>query len=263
MYKEARQSTSYNQMRYFLEVSYIGTRYHGWQVQNNAHTLQQELENALKLYFRKRIATFASGRTDTGVHAEQQFVQVDVEKEFCKTDLFRLNKILPSDIFIKNYYPVTDTATARFDAYGRTYEYRISFTKSPFLNGLVYEFPKELNVEAMNAAAALLMNHTDFQSFSKVHTDVESFECWMYQAAWTRKDNLLVFTIEANRFLRGMVRAIVGTMILVGLGKISVEEFNDIILKKDRKAAGQAAPAEGLFLCKVKYPEEIFLELRP
>ncbi len=246
-------------MRYFLEVSYKGTNYHGWQVQQNAHTLQQELENALKLYFRKPIATFASGRTDTGVHAEQQFVQIDLDVNFTKTDMYRLNKIMPSDMALKAFYPVTDTATARFDAFARVYEYRILFSKNPFYKDLVHTFPKELDMEAMNAAAALLLNHTDFQSFSKVHTDVESFECWMYAAGWSRRGDLLIFTIEANRFLRGMVRAVVGTLLQVGLGRITAKEFNDIILKKDRRAAGQAAPAAGLFLCKVKYPAEIFL----
>lgn len=250
-------------MRYFLEISYRGTNYHGWQVQQNAHTLQQELENALKLYFRKPIATFASGRTDTGVHAEQQFVQIDLDVNFTKTDLYRLNKIMPSDIAIKTFYLVTDTATARFDAFARVYEYRISFYKNPFNKDLVYAFPKELDMEAMNLAAALLLNHTDFQSFSKVHTDVESFECWMYNAGWSRRGDLLIFTIEANRFLRGMVRAVVGTLLQVGLGRMRVEEFNQIILKKDRRAAGQAAPAEGLFLCKVKYPVEIFISNSP
>lgn len=250
-------------MRYFLEIAYKGTNYHGWQFQTNAYTLQKAFQDALELLFKKHISTLASGRTDTGVHALQQFVQLDLDQELTEFDIFRLNKILSADIVIKDYYKVTPSASARFDAISRTYEYRIIGQKNPFLQKLSYELPADLDIASMNAAAMLLFNHEDFESFSKVHTDVKSFLCTIIQAHWSQQGEFLIFTIEANRFLRGMVRTIVGTLLKIGFGQLTIADFNEIILKKSRKAASAAAHAQGLFLTQVKYPDAIFLDKIP
>lgn len=247
-------------MRYFLEIAYKGTNYHGWQVQKNAHSVQQELNNCLKTLFQKNIDTLGSGRTDTGVHAEQQFVQLDIDKALSDNFIFKLNCLLPKDIVIKNSYQVREDASARFDARSRTYEYRILQEKDPFLQDLTFYFNKELNLEKMNKASAILLKHKDFQSFSKVKTSVDHFFCDITHAEWTKKKNVIVFKIEANRFLRGMVRTLVGTLIEVGLGRLSIKEFENIILKKNRQAAGRVVPAEGLFLTRIKYRKNIFIK---
>ena len=247
-------------MRYFLDIAYKGTNYHGWQIQQNAHSVQQELENALEKIFRRKIETSASGRTDTGVHAEQQIVHLDLSEEFTEHHLFRLNCILPKDIAVKDFFPVTDTAHARFDASSRAYEYRITKVKTPFLIGTAYHMDRVLDIDKMNEAATLLLNHQDFESLSKVHTEVKNFLCDLYFARWKEKGDLLIFEIEANRFLRGMVRTIVGSLLPIGLGKSSIEDFGKMIVSRDRRNAGPAAPAEGLFLTRIKYPDSIYLE---
>jgi tRNA pseudouridine38-40 synthase len=247
-------------LRYFLDITYKGTRYHGWQIQQNAHSVQQELGNAFQKIFQKSIETVASGRTDTGVHAEQQIVHLDLEVELTDNLIYKLNSVLPKDIAIKDFSPVQDNAHARFDAYSRAYEYRISKVKNPFLIDNAYFFDRILDLEKMNQAATFLLNHQDFESFSKVHTDVKNFLCDITLARWKEKNNMILFEIEANRFLRGMVRAIVGSLIQVGLGKNSVEDFDKIIRSRDRKNAGAAAPPEGLFLTRIKYPDSIYLE---
>lgn len=247
-------------MRYFLDIAYKGTQYHGWQTQLNAHSVQQELEDALQKIFGRKIETLASGRTDTGVHAEQQIVHLDLEVELTSKHLYKLNRILPHDISVKEFFPVTDEAHARFDASSRSYEYRITKTKNPFLINTAYFFDRSLDLEKMNEAADLLLNYQDFQSFSKVHTDVKTFLCDIYLARWKEKNGMLLFEIEANRFLRGMVRAIVGSLLEVGLEKKSVKDFESIILAKDRRHAGAAAPPEGLFLTRIKYPDSVYLE---
>jgi len=245
--------------RYFLEVAYKGTKYNGWQIQKNAVSVQEELNKVLKILFKGPVATLGSGRTDTGVHAEQQFVQIDLENDFTPDHLYKMNRILPVDIAVNRYFKVKPDANARFDALSRRYEYRITRVKNPFLFGLTYYYPRPMDLSLLNQATALLCQYTDFQSFSKVNTSVENFLCTIYRAEWEERGELLTFHVEANRFLRGMVRALVGTLIEVGLGRMSVEEFIAILDKKDRKAAGRAAPPEGLFLCEVKYPEEIFI----
>ncbi len=247
-------------MRYFLDIAYKGTNYHGWQIQQNAHSVQQELENALEKIFTKKIETCASGRTDTGVHAEQQMVHLDLEEELTDNHVFRLNCILPKDVSIKNFFPVKDTAHARFDASSRSYEYRITKVKNPFLIGTAYHMDRILDINKMNEAATLLLNHQDFESLSKVHTAVKNFLCDMYFARWKEKGDMLIFEIEANRFLRGMVRTIVGSLLPIGLGKASIEDFNKMIVSKNRRNAGPAAPSEGLFLTRIKYPDSIYLE---
>ncbi|MFN3402882.1 MAG: tRNA pseudouridine(38-40) synthase TruA [Cytophagaceae bacterium] len=245
-------------MNYFLEIAYKGTRYHGWQIQENAVSVQQVINKVLADLFGQEINTIASGRTDTGVHAEQQFVQVDLLQEFTENHIYKVNRMLPYDIVVKNFYPVTDEANARFDAISRRYEYRISKRKNPFMDGLVCYFPRPLDVDRMNEASALLLEYEDFESFSKVKTSVDHFRCNISKAEWFTRNDLIIFNIEGNRFLRGMVRAIVGTLMEVGLGRMSKEEFRTIIECKDRKSAGRSAPAEGLYFCEVKYPEGVF-----
>jgi tRNA pseudouridine38-40 synthase len=246
-------------MRYFFEISYNGSNYHGWQNQKNAIGVQHVVENALSKLLRSEIEIVGSGRTDTGVHCVQQFFHADIEKEFKISDLLhRLNAFLPQDIAIKNILHVKDDAHARYDAIQRSYIYKITQTKDPLLVGFAHYFFRELNVPVMEQAASMLLGERDFECFSKVHTDVNHFRCEVTQAMWQRKGDLLIFTISANRFLRGMVRAIVGTLLDVGIGKISVKQFEEILLSKDRKKAGMNAPPEGLYLTAVTYRKAIF-----
>lgn len=246
-------------MRYFFEIGYSGTSYHGWQNQANAIGVQQVVEDALSKLLREKISIVGSGRTDTGVHCVQQFFHVDIQKEFEKTELLiRLNAFLPKDIAIQNILNVKPDAHARYDARGRVYEYRINQKKNPFSTGYSYYFFHSLDVQAMNRASSLLLGVHDFQCFSKVKTDVNHFLCDITRAHWKQQNDLLVFSITANRFLRGMVRAIVGTQLDVGRGKISILEFQEIIHRKDRKMAGANVPPEGLYLLSVKYPKRIF-----
>lgn len=246
-------------MRYFFEIAYDGTQYHGWQRQKNAISVQEVVEEALTRITREEVSVTGSGRTDTGVHCEQQFFHADFESSMNEGKLqFKLNSYLPSDISIQSIRSVHDEAHARFDALSRAYEYRIVKTKTPFLQGYSYYYTKSLDVKTMNEAAALLLGAHDFQAFSKVKTEVNNFICNITSAHWREEGNLLIFYIEANRFLRGMVRAIVGTLLQVGLGKLSLPEFRATIDSKDRKQAGAAAPPEGLFLIKVEYPQSIY-----
>lgn len=243
-------------MRYFIECSYRGTNYSGWQIQENAHTVQAEIENGLSILLNKPIAITGSSRTDAGVHAVQQVAHFDTENDSLNPEnlAYRLNKILPFDISIKSIYPVKEDYHCRFEATSRKYQYRISALKSPFQKGLYYEFNRDLNIELMNKASQKLFQYLDFECFSKIKTDVNTFNCTIMEASWEPIENdMLVFHIKANRFLRGMVRAIVGTLLEVGAGKLSVEDFEQIILSKNRKKAGRAVPAEGLFLMEVNY----------
>jgi tRNA pseudouridine38-40 synthase len=246
-------------LRYFFEISYNGTHYHGWQNQKNAVGVQQVVEDCMSKVFRQPIEIVGSGRTDTGVHCVQQFFHADIEKEFdLATYLQKLNSILPRDIAIHTIHRVKGDAHARYDAYERAYEYKITPTKHPLLIGLAYYCFKPIDIKTMNQAAALLVGEHDFECFSKVKTDVNHFICDIKKAHWNEKDGLFVFNITANRFLRGMVRAIVGTLLDVGSCKISLEEFKGILNSKDRKKAGMNVPPEGLYLMSVKYPKKIF-----
>lgn len=238
-----------------LEISYKGTFYHGWQIQINANSVQQELNSALKKILKADIITYGSGRTDKGVHAEQQYVHFDFEIiHNIDKFIFQLNAILPKDIYAKRILVVDSNFNARHDPLYRSYEYRISLQKNPFLENLCcFYFQRNLNIEIMNQSAELLLQHSDFQSFSKYKTDVENFNCTISTAIWKYENDLLIFHITANRFLRGMVRAIVGTLLEVGIGKLNKQDFENIILKKDRCAAKYAAPPQGLFLTKVQY----------
>ncbi len=246
-------------MRFFFEITYHGKNYHGWQSQANARGVQQEVEEALGKLMREKISIVGSGRTDTGVHCHQQYFHADIDKEFdSKNLIIRLNSLLPKDIAIRSIRQVKTTASARYDAMERTYEYHITQVKDPLREGLVFYFFRALDLTTMNRAGALLTGSHDFECFSKVKTDVNHFTCHVKLARWNQRGNSLVFTITANRFLRGMVRAIVGTLLDVGTGKMSVGDFKVILKSKDRKKAGMNVPPEGLFLMKVKYPKSVF-----
>ena len=248
-------------MRYFFEISYNGSHYNGWQSQLNATGVQSVVEEAMSKLFREKIAITGSGRTDTGVHCEQQFFHCEIEKAFDEVQYIqKLNSFLPKDIAIHSIRKVKENASARYDAVERSYRYEITTVKNVFLEGLAWHFFKEVDIQTMNQAAALLIGEHDFECFSKVKTDVNHFMCDIKKAEWKEADNRLVFHITANRFLRGMVRAIVGTLLDVGTGKISVKDFQNIIRSRDRKQAGANVPPYGLYLMKVKYPQSVFLK---
>ena len=247
-------------MRYFFEIAYDGKSYHGWQRQDNAITVQEVVEEALTRITRADTSIMGSGRTDTGVHCKQQFFHADFEKKVDAEKLrFKLNSYLPSDISIQKINPVQDKAHARFDALLRAYEYKITKRKDPFQHGFSYYYSKPLDIITMNEAATLLTGEKDFEAFSRVKTEVNNFICNITEARWSEEGDTLIFSIKANRFLRGMVRAIVGTLLLVGSGKLTKSGFQEIIESRDRRNAGSAAPAEGLFLNAVEYPKEIYL----
>lgn len=246
-------------MRYFLDVAYNGTNYHGWQVQPNAHTVQGELEAALSRLLRQPVGVVGSGRTDTGVHAEQQLVHIDWEGALDLEQLqFRLNAMMPPDIAVKKVFPVHPKAHARFSATDRSYEYRICRQKNPFQQKQCYVNTRSLDVAAMNEAAALMLDWEDFECFSRVHTEVKHFRCLIKEAKWVEEGEWLIFYITANRFLRNMVRAIVGTLLEVGQHRMSLSGFREVLESRDRSKAGRSAPAQGLFLTRVQYPENIY-----
>jgi tRNA pseudouridine38-40 synthase len=248
-------------MRYFFEIAYKGTNYAGWQSQLNAMGVQEVVEDTLSKLLRTEVEIIGSGRTDTGVHCEQQFFHVDIETDFDTAQfLIRLNSFLPKDIAITSIRKVKEDAHARYSAIERSYEYRVTQKKNPFLEGLALHYFKVVDVQAMNRAAGLLIGFHDFTSFSKVKTDVNNFLCELKRAEWKQEGELLVFHITANRFLRGMVRAIVGTLLDVGTGKISVDGFKSIVESKNRKKAGMNVEPYGLYLTSVKYPSAIFLK---
>jgi tRNA pseudouridine38-40 synthase len=243
-------------MRYLIECSYKGTAFHGWQVQDNAPTVQGHIEQALTTVLRQEMQIVGSSRTDAGVHAYQQFAHFDATEPLTNIDKLvnALNGILPKDIAINQITEVSDEFHSRFDATFRRYLYRISKQKTPFWQEFSCFYRVPLNMEQMNRAGEILKNHIDFQCFSKVHTEVMTFNCKIELAYWEQQDQFLLFHIKADRFLRGMVRAIVGTMLEVGTGKLSLSGFEDIILSKSRQKAGKSVPAEGLTLVEVGYP---------
>ncbi|NOR75311.1 MAG: tRNA pseudouridine(38-40) synthase TruA [Draconibacterium sp.] len=243
--------------RYFLQCSYNGTNYHGWQIQPNAVSVQEIFENALTTILREKISVVGAGRTDTGVHAsffilhfESTVSEIDSEKM-----VYKLNSFLPSDIAVQNIWNVNNETHARFSALSRTYKYFISTEKNPFKTDTTYKYLKPLDIVMMNEAAKVLFDYKDFTSFSRLHTDVKTNNCKIYHAKWIKENHQLIFTIKADRFLRNMVRAIVGTLLEVGKGKLSVDDFKKIVELKDRGAAGASAPAQGLFLVDIEYPE--------
>ena len=244
-------------LRYFLSLSYFGEAYHGWQRQPNALTVQEVVESTLSTLLRKPISLVGAGRTDTGVHARELFAHLDLQDPPPSDLLDRLNSFLPGDIAVNNMFPVPDDAHARFSAVARTYEYHIVQRKDPFMQDRAYYVRQPLDIDKMNEAAALLKSFEDFECFSKSNTDVRTFLCQISHAHWIRNGNRLVFTIIADRFLRNMVRAIVGTLLDVGKGKLSLEDVKAIIKSRNRSEAGVSVPAKGLYLVRVKYPESI------
>jgi tRNA pseudouridine38-40 synthase len=246
--------------RYFIELAYKGTNFHGWQVQPNARSVQQHLEHALSLLARETIQVTGAGRTDTGVHASYFVAHFDSsDSHVARPDfVHRLNRFLNHDITIFNLTRVNAEAHARFSAISRTYQYRMNLQKDPFVQDTSWYFFRQPDIRLMNEASRILFDFTDFTSFSKLHTDVKTNNCQIYQAGWRQCGANIVFTVKADRFLRNMVRALVGTLLEVGLGKTSPAEFSKIIEKKDRGAAGLSVPAHGLFLTDIEYPEEIF-----
>ena len=245
--------------RYIVQLSYKGTRYYGWQRQPREISVQEVVEKALSTILREELSLTGAGRTDTGVHASFYIAHFDLEKEIKDTAKLahQLNRFLPEDVAIQKITKTSEDFHARFSAVSRTYKYFISLKKSPFNTETCYQITGILHIEKMNEAAKTLLEFTDFTSFAKLHTDVKTNNCRIFRAEWEKLGDDLVFTIKADRFLRNMVRAIVGTLLYVGKGKISVEDFIHIIEKKDRGAAGTSAPAHGLFLVDIEYPEEL------
>ena len=244
--------------RYFIEIMFDGTAYHGWQVQPNSSTVQEQINQAISTVLGEDINVVGAGRTDTGVHAKQMFAHFDSSISFDGKDLiYKLNSFLKNDISVLRVFEVDDSAHSRFDAVSRKYEYLIHANKNPFLINKSWYFHRKLDVDLMNEASKLLLNYTDFTSFSKLHTQTKTNNCSVKMAVWEKVNDTLVFSIEADRFLRNMVRAIVGTLVTVGEKKISIEEFVEIIESKNRSKAGASVPAHGLYLVSVKYPKTI------
>lgn len=248
------------QVRYFIEIAYNGKNYFGWQRQPEQISIQQVLEETISTLLRKEIKLTGAGRTDTGVHAKQLFAHFDSDKiENFDEFIFRMNSFLPMDISVKNIFEVKEDSHARFDAVEREYEYVISLEKDPFSQDFAFQINNTPNVALMNQAAETLLAHRDFQCFSRSKTDVKTYNCTIVKAFWEATDNRLIFTIAADRFLRNMVRAIVGTLLDVGYGKTTLEDFKAILKSKSREEAGASAPAHGLYLTKVVYPDNIKL----
>lgn len=247
-------------MRYFIELSYNGKNYFGWQKQPKQISVQEVLEKALSTMLRQTISITGAGRTDTGVHAREMFAHFDFEEKLPDDLVHRLNSFLPKDIAVYKIYRVNENAHARFDALERTYHYFVRIGKDPFDFDYAWQIHQELDMEKMNEAAGFLIGKKDFSSFAKLHTDVKTHICDVKFALWERNGNELKFTITADRFLRNMVRAVTGTLVDVGKGKINPEEFNSIIAQKDRSFASGSAPAHGLYLARVVYPKSIYLD---
>lgn len=249
--------------RYFIELSYRGTNYHGWQIQENAQSIQGLINSSLSILLKHPISTTGAGRTDTGVHAKKfiahfDFLNEDLNK---RSDLiYRLNKILPNDVRVSRITKVRSDAHARFNAISRTYEYLIVRKKDPFLLGLAWQYTGSLDMQLLQQATEQLLNYSDYTSFSKVGSDTKTSICKVFRADWTNMGDTLIFTIEADRFLRNMVRAIVGSLIDVGRGRITPDHFTKIVEARNRSLASTSAPAEGLYLIDIKYPEDIYLK---
>lgn len=241
-------------MRYFLEVGYKGTNYAGFQAQNNAVTVQGELEKVMAVIFRCPVGLTGSSRTDAGVHALQNFFHFDLETDYNPAVIYNINALLPKDIVVRSIFPVPENAHCRFLATAREYKYYISLDKNPFTIDTAWFYPYSTDIEFLNQSAAILYNYTNYTSFAKRNTQVFTHECTIIKSEWTLKNNALIYTVKANRFLRGMVRGLVGTMLLAGRKKISLADFEKIIQSKDCTKANFATPAHGLFLVKVFYP---------
>ncbi|QED37869.1 tRNA pseudouridine(38-40) synthase TruA [Antarcticibacterium arcticum] len=245
-------------MRYFIELAYNGKCYHGWQYQPAAVSVQETLEKSLFTILQQETPVVGAGRTDTGVHASQYFAHFDsVEIKDGKSFLYKLNSVLPADISVKDLFEVHPEAHARFDAVSRSYKYYIIQHKDPFLAERAHFVKNELDLERMNRAAATLKDYTDFKCFSKSKTDVKTYNCSIMHAQWKKEQEMWVFHITADRFLRNMVRAIVGTLLEIGLHKLDVEDLHRILESRDRQQAGTSVPAKALFLTGIDYPATI------
>jgi len=242
-------------VRYFIELAYNGKNYFGWQRQPNQISVQEVLEEKLSILLREKIAIVGAGRTDTGVHAKQMYAHFDFGGDISLDKFtFKLNSFLPKDISIYKISKVKEDAHARFDATSRAYEYHIHIGKNPFLVDNTYQIFHKLDLEKMNEAARLMYNYTDFKCFSKSNTDVRTYNCDVMNAEWKQEGNLLIFHVKADRFLRNMVRAIVGTLLEVGEGKKNIEDFRKVLESRDRSKAGTSVPAHALYLTEVVYP---------
>ncbi len=240
-------------MRYLLEFSYNGSPFHGYQIQPNHLSVQAVIEDALSTILRTKVTTTGSSRTDTGVHAEQQYLHFEGPSALDKQLVDKLNSFTRKEIAFHSITVIDETIHARFSASRRSYRYQIHTEKNPFLDGWSYYFKPKVDIDLMNDACKILYKHIDYECFSKIKTDVKTFDCHISRAQWTKDGKQLLFYISANRFLRGMVRAVVGTLLDVGLRKLDLHEFEKIILSKDRTKAGRAVPAHGLYLTEVLY----------
>ena len=247
-------------MRYFVQFSYFGENYHGWQKQPNAITVQSVLEKAFCTLIRTTISLMGAGRTDAGVHAKQMYAHFDSDQIEDTADLiYRLNALLPDDIAVQYLFQVHEKAHARFDAQSRTYEYLIVQQKNVFLSKRAHYIKQPLDLDKMNSVSELLLKHTNFECFSKTNTDVKTYNCDIKLAQWVKENDLITFRITADRFLRNMVRAIVGTVLNVGTGKCTMQDVQRILDSKDRSEAGTSVPAKGLYLTRIEYPEILLL----
>ena len=245
--------------RYFIELAYKGTNYSGFQIQENAMTVQEKVETAFQVFFRKRFELTGSSRTDAGVHALQNYFHFDSDEPVNPRHIYNLNALLPNDIVIKQILPVHQNAHARFDAVARHYKYCIYRTKNPFLDDRGWYLPFHLDLQHLHQCADLIQEHKNFIAFSKVKTQVKNYDCKILYSRWVESEEVLYYEVAANRFLRGMVRALTSTMIRVARGTISIEDFDNILKRGIPASADFSAPAKGLFLEKVDYPEGQFL----
>jgi tRNA pseudouridine38-40 synthase len=244
-------------MRYFLEVGYKGTKYSGFQVQQNANSIQGEVERALSVILRQSVALTGSSRTDAGVHALQNFFHFDLAAALNEKTVYNLNALLPHDIVVRSVFPVPTSAHCRFLATSRHYKYYITTTKDPFNSDTAWYYPFSVDVELLQKVSGVLYHHRDYTSFAKRNSNVFTHECTITKSEWLFENNMLIYSVQANRFLRGMVRGLVGTMLLVGRNKISTAGFEEILQSHDCTRANFATPAHGLFLTKVNFPKSL------
>jgi tRNA pseudouridine38-40 synthase len=243
--------------RYFIEVAYKGANYSGFQIQQNANSIQAELTKALHIIFKAAFELTGSSRTDAGVHALQNLFHFDTDmlpqEQLLSERIYNVNAILPTDIVVKKIYEVAADANCRFDAKSREYQYYIYQHKDPFLEDRAFYYPYRLDIDKLNAAAASILKYTDFTSFAKKNSQVKTFDCTIFKSEWRIENELIVYQVQGNRFLRGMVRGLVGTMLRAGSNKISMNDFRAIIENKDAMQADFSVPPQGLFLCRVNY----------
>ncbi|MEN9382068.1 MAG: hypothetical protein RI940_949 [Bacteroidota bacterium] len=240
--------------RYFIEVAYDGADFGGFQIQANQQTIQGALEHAMNILFRETISMTGASRTDAGVHALQNFLHFDTDIPITSKHIYNLNALLPNSIVVNNIYGVPDEAHSRFDAIKRSYIYKIHSKKSPFLEGRSWFYPFPVDVKALQAAADTLLIHTDFESFSKKNTTVNTFDCKITKAKWELEGDVITFSVDSNRFLRGMIRGLVGTMLHCGRGQLNTADFISIIESKNEQKVDFSTPAHGLYLSAINYP---------